>query len=222
MVEEVYLKPGRFVESDDSAIVALARTAAGQPADPITTAIRLFQAVRDQIAYDPYVDFNAVETFSAKGVLSQGRGFCIPKAALLAACARAIGIPARLGFADVRNHLASPRLVKANNGDVFRWHSYTELFLEGKWVKATPAFDMALCLRCGIKPLEFDGTTDSIFHPYDEQNQRHMEYVQDRGTYADVPLEQVLATWRRESPALFETGWYSGAKSFSVEVQSAE
>ena len=34
----------------------------------------------------------------------------IGKASLLAACARAIGVPARVGYADVRNHLTSPRL----------------------------------------------------------------------------------------------------------------
>ena len=222
MIEGEYLKPGKFTESDDPAIIAFARAAAGAPADQVTTAVRVFEAVRDSVVYDPYCDFSLPETFSDKAALSRGRAFCIPKAALLTACARAVGIPARLGFADVKNHLASPRLVKANNGDVFRWHSYTELYLEGKWVKATPAFDMALCLRCGIQPLVFDGRTDSIFHPYDQNDQKHMEYVEDRGIYADVPLDAVLTTWREHSPALFEPGYLVGARSFAAEVQAVQ
>jgi transglutaminase-like putative cysteine protease len=219
MVDKAYLKPGRLVESDDPDVVAFARQAAGPPGDDMATAIRLFEAVRDQIIYVPYVDFGARESCSAKVILARRRGFCVPKAALLAAVARAVGIPARLGFADVRNHLASPRLIKANNGDLFRWHAYTELFLDEKWVKATPAFDMALCLRCGIKPLVFDGRTDAVFHPYDQQNQKHMEYVADRGIYADVPVERAIATWRQESPGLFEETWFAGAKNFAVEAQ---
>lgn len=222
MVDEAYLKPGRLVESDDPQVIAFSREAAGSPADQVTIAVRLAEAVRDGIAYDPYRDYNLVETFSGKGALLAGRAFCIPKAALLAACARVVGIPARLGFADVRNHLASPRLTKANNGDVFRWHSYADLFLEGKWVKATPAFDMALCQRCGIKPLVFDGRNDSIFHPYDERNQKHMEYVLDRGVYAGVPLDEILTSWREHSPALFDEGWYTDARSFSAEAQPAQ
>jgi transglutaminase-like putative cysteine protease len=218
---DAFLTAGRFIESDAREIVAFAREAAAGPADPVTTAIRVFKAVRDQVSYDPYGDFSSPDTFSARVTLQRRRGFCIPKAALLAACARVVGIPARLGFADVRNHLASPRLVKANNGDVFRWHSYAELFLEGKWVKATPAFDQALCERCGIKPLEFDGQNDSVFHPYDQNNQRHMEYVEDRGIYADVPMEKVLATWREHSPGLFDPTFFAGARAFAAEVEVA-
>lgn len=75
-----------------------------------------------------------------------------------AACGIAAGIPARLGFADVKNHLATPRLTDLNGGDVFHWHAYTDLHLEGRWVKATPAFDLALCERFGVLPLEFDAS----------------------------------------------------------------
>lgn len=220
MVEAVYLQPGRFIESDDETIVAFARqTLAGaEAAGDIDRAVRLYMAVRDGILYDPYVPFARPESYSARHCLAIGRGFCVPKAALLAALARSSGIPARLGFADVRNHLVTPRLLEVNGSDILRWHAYTDLFLDGKWVKATPAFNLGLCERFGVKPLEFDGREDSIFHPYDVSGRRHMEYVLDRGTYADVPYEEILETARRHSPLLLRDDAFAGARGFAAEA----
>src|SRR5574341_322846 len=65
------------------------------------------------------------------------------------AVARVVGIPARVGYADVRNHLSTPKLRELVGGDLFVWHGYAELHLEGRWVKATPAFNLTLCERFG-------------------------------------------------------------------------
>lgn len=219
MLDNPYLKPGRFIESNAPEIVAFAQEVVRPANDEIDRATRLYEAVRDHIAYDPYCSVGEPQTFTATRALAQKRGQCISKAALLAACARAAGIQARLGFADVRNHLASPRLLEANGGNVFRWHAYTDLNLGGKWVKATPAFDSALCARAGIEPLQFDGRNDSVFQAYDRQNRRHMEYVLDRGQFADVPFELIVATWRRHSPKLFTAAFSAGARSFADEVE---
>ena len=176
MMDPAYLRPARFVESDAPAIVDFARAHAGNAHSPIDAAVRLYYAVRDTVLYDPYQAFARHETYSGRVALERGRGFCVAKAALLAACARAVQIPARLGFADVRNHLATPRLIEMNGGDVFRWHAYTDLWLDGRFVKATPAFNLSMCERFGVMPLEFDGRNDSIFHPYDRNDRRRMEY----------------------------------------------
>jgi transglutaminase-like putative cysteine protease len=128
----------------------------------------------------------------------------VQKAVLLAALARAAEIPAKVGFADVRNHLASPRLVETMKTDVFAFHGFVELHLDGRWVKATPAFDRRLCERHGVHPLEFDGRHDALFHPYDQAGQRHMEYIHQHGTFADLPLELMLETMRRHYPHFFE------------------
>lgn len=215
---ESYLQPARLIESDDPAIIAFAHETAGAAGDDIGRAVRLYSAVRDQIAYDPYDRLTDPESCSARRALARRRGFCIPKAALLVAAARALGIPARIGFADVRNHLASPRLIKANNGDIFRWHSYGELLLAGNWVKATPAFDLRLCRQAGIAALEFDGRHDSMFHAYDQRQRRHMEYVLDRGHFTGVPFEAVLATWLTHSPGVLDESYLAGARSFIEEV----
>ena len=120
---------------------------------------------------------------------------------MLAAAARASGIPARPGYADVRNHLTSKRL-KETVGDTFYWHSYTELNIDDKWVKCTPAFDAAFCERANIAPLEFDGVNDSLFHPFDRTGRRHMEYLKDRGAFADVPFEAIVSDFKKFYPKL--------------------
>jgi transglutaminase-like putative cysteine protease len=218
MFDPAFLKPGRFIESDAPSVVDFARSRVGNASAPIDMAVRLYYAVRDSVLYDPYQPFTRYETYSGRVALERGRGFCIAKAALLAACARTVGIPARLGFADVRNHLATPRLLELNGSDVFRWHGYADLWLEGKFVKATPAFNLSMCERFDVEPLEFDGRNDSVLHPYDRKNRRHMEYLNDRGTFADVPVEQILATFRESCPRILETEGFRGG-DFISEVK---
>jgi transglutaminase-like putative cysteine protease len=205
-----YLSSSRFIDSDSPDVADFARDAVAGASGDLDRVQRLYGAVRDGIAYDPYVDFADPTNFRASGVLAAKRGFCVGKAALLAACCRASGIPARVGYADVRNHMTSPKLYQRIKTDVFIWHSYAELFVAGRWVKATPAFDLALCQRVGIAPLAFDGQADSLFQPFDRAGRRHMEYLKDRGAFADVPFETMLADFRATYPALIKDAGISG------------
>jgi transglutaminase-like putative cysteine protease len=200
--EPDFLQPGRFVDSDDPGIVDFARAATIGLDTDMDRALRLYCEVRDGILYDAYMDFADPESFRASAVLRAGRGFCVGKAALLAASARALGIPARVGYADVKNHLTSPKLRERLKSDLFIWHSYSELCLEGRWVKATPAFNAGLCERLGIAPLAFDGREDSLFQPFDTEGRRYMEYLVDRGAFADVPFRQIQADFRALYPGL--------------------
>jgi transglutaminase-like putative cysteine protease len=214
-----YLSPGRFIDSDSPEVVAFAQVAIAGANGNLDKVQRLYAAVRDGIIYDPYVNFADPVNFRASGVLAARRGFCVGKAALLAACCRAVGIPARTGYADVRNHMTSPKLYERIKTDVFIWHSYAELFVADKWVKATPAFDAALCARVGIAPLEFDGQTDSLFQPFDRTGRRHMEYLKDRGAYADVPFETMVADFQATYPMLISANGISG--DFRAEAVAA-
>lgn len=199
-----YLAPGAAVDSDHPAVVAFARREAAALSDPREIAIRLYYAVRDGIRYDPYrIDLSA-PGLTASRCLEKGYGFCVTKAALLAATLRVHGIPARLGFADVRNHMTSERLRATMGTDLFAFHGYTEIRLDGRWVKATPAFNLTLCQKAGTHPLEFDGRTDSILQPFDLSGRRHMEYVRERGTYADLPRDEMVQTWDALYPATVE------------------
>ena len=212
------IQPTTFVDSDAPAVVAFARAAAGGRADARERAVALYYAVRDSVTYTPYCDFRSPETYRASAVLAKGAGFCVGKAAVLAAVARAEGIPARLAFADVRNHLCTPRLRALVGGDVFYYHGYVELELEQRWVKATPAFDLTLCERFGVLPLEFDGREDSVFQPYDRAGRRHMEYVRERGVFADVPMADIVTIFEREYPRLVEAGAAAATTRFRDEA----
>ena len=199
---KAFLEPARYIDSGHPAVISFSKkNAVGK--NQMARAVSLYYAVRDGIRYNPFLDFSREETFRASQCIAAGEGFCIGKAALLAACARADGIPARVGFADVKNHLTTPALRERMGTDLFVYHGYTELLLEGKWVKATPAFNVELCRRFRVKPLEFDGREDSIFHPFDEQDRRHMEYLRDRGSHADVPVAEIMRTFREVYPMLY-------------------
>jgi transglutaminase-like putative cysteine protease len=214
--ETNYLNAASFVDSGDPAIRAFAHQAAGGAQTAKDKALALYGAVRDSIQYDPYVDFLDPAVFRASDVLRAGKGFCVGKSALLTAAARAAGIPARPGYADVRNHLTSKRLQDLVDGDIFYWHSYTELNIDGKWVKCTPAFDAALCARAKIAPLDFDGVNDSLFHPFDPAGRRHMEYLKDRGAFPDVPFATIIADFKKFYPKLVAAS--PAAASFRDEV----
>lgn len=202
MSDDRYLRPTRYLDFDHPAVAAYAASIATEVESPVDVASRLFTAVRDDIRYDPYRISLTPEDMTASACLDRGYGFCVPKAVLLTAVARARGIPARLGFADVRNHLATPKLLERLGTDMFLWHGYLEMHLEGRWVKATPAFNQSLCERFGVIPLEFDGRSDSLLHPFDAGGRRHMEYVTDHGTFDDLPLERITADYARAYPGL--------------------
>lgn len=188
----MYLMPTGFMDYETPAVSEFAGEVAGKEKTAINKAVKLYYAVRDGIRYDPYRFDLSREGLTASVVLERKAAFCIPKAVLLAAVARAQGIPSRLGFADVINHLSSERMRKMMKTNVFAFHGYTELYLEGQWVKATPAFNLSLCEATGVIPLEFDGRKNSQFQQYDTKGNRHMEYILDRGQYADLPYEEML------------------------------
>ena len=209
-----FLAPGVSVDSDHPAVVEFSgKNAKGKT--PLERAVSLYYAVRDGVRYNPFLDFSREESYRASHCIIAGEGFCIGKAALLAACARADGIPARVGFADVKNHLTTPALRERMGTDLFVYHGYTELLLEDRWVKATPAFNVELCRRFKVKPLEFDGREDSIFHPFDADDRRHMEYLRDRGSHADVPVAEIMREFRATYPALYRLGDQAAKERFS-------
>jgi transglutaminase-like putative cysteine protease len=214
------LAPTPLVDSDHPAVKAFAaQHAVGT--DDRERAVALYYAVRDGIRYDPYRVDLSPEGMRASTVLRQGYGWCVPKAALLAAAARASGIPARLGYADVRNHLSTERMRQSMKTDLFVWHGYADLWIDGEWRKATPAFNLSLCERFGLLPLEFDGHADSIYHPFDRAGNRHMEYVAMRGTFDEMPLAQIVADFKRIYRGLYDdTGDASIREAdFAADVQ---
>lgn len=195
------LAPTALIDSDHPAVLAFAREHA-RGADVRERAVALYLAVRDGFRYDPYRIDLSPAGMRASGVLERGHGWCVPKAALLAAACRAAGIPARVGYADVRNHLSTERMRQSMQTDVFYWHGYTDVLIEGRWLKATPAFNIELTERFGLLPLAWDGRSDSIYHPFDKSGNRHMEYLHQRGSFDDMPLARIVADFERHYPYL--------------------
>lgn len=202
--DTAFLRPGEFVDSDDPTIVRFACAQTDGLNEDRDKAVALYYAIRDSVSYDVYIDYTDRATFRASGVLAQKRAFCIGKACLLAACCRAIGIPARVGYADVRNHMTSRRLYEMMKTDVFFWHSYADLKIDGQWLKATPAFDKVLCDRIGVLPLEFNGKTDSLFQASDPDGRQRMEYLNFRGVFADVPFQAIFDDFQSRYPGLIK------------------
>ncbi len=194
-IDQKYLDPTPIIDSDNQSIIDYATETIGETTDTIQRAIKLYYAVRDGIWYDPYYPFYLPEHYRASNVLKSGRGYCVCKASLLCALGRASGIPSRLAFADVRNHLATTQLIEHLGNDLFVYHGMTEFYLDGKWIKSTPAFNRELCERQSVEPLEFNGLEDSVFQSYNLEKEQFMEYVADHGSTADVPLKAILIAW---------------------------
>jgi transglutaminase-like putative cysteine protease len=214
-----YLRPTPTIDCDHAEVVQFAGESVGGTSSPREQAVKLYYAVRDGIRYDPYTVVLTVGGLRASSTLRSGRAWCVPKAVLLAGCCRALEIPARLGFADVRNHLSTARMREHMKTDVFAWHGYTSIYLDGVWIKATPAFNIELCERFRLKPLDFDGRGDAIYHPFDLDGNRHMEYVRYRGEFADVPVDMIADTFRREISSL--SSWKEGDFDHEVDQETS-
>jgi transglutaminase-like putative cysteine protease len=186
------VRPTGFIDSDSEVVREFLDRVAGDAEDDHQVVSRLFAAVRDGIRYDPYNVSGDPDDYRASNVLQSDSGYCVQKSVALTAAARAAGIPSRLGFADVRNHLQSERLRVAMGTDLFIWHGYSTFFVGGRWTKASCAFNAELCERFGVAPLDFDGRNDALLHSFSGDGSRYMEYVRDRGTYTDLPLKEML------------------------------
>jgi transglutaminase-like putative cysteine protease len=202
-----YLAPTDIINCDHPDIQAFVRDHLDDAKDPVEKAVRLYYAARDEIWYDPYYPFHLPEHYRASQVLKGRRGFCIPKVSLLCALGRASGIPSRAGFATVLNHLATRQLLEFLGSNLFVYHGFTEFFLEGKWIKATPAFNRELCERHGVEPLEFNGREDSVFQPYSTDKRKFMEYVEFHGSFPDIPVQEIVHAFKKAYGEDRVQGW---------------
>lgn len=176
-------------------------------------AVQLYDRVRNGFLYDPYHLDLRHEGLKASHVLTKSRAWCVEKATLLAALARKCSIPSRLGYAIVTNHIGVERLLSYLQRDEIVFHGYVELYLDGKWVKCTPAFDDRVCMMSGVQPLIWDGEHDSLFQEF-EEGKRFMEYLHFYGEFDDVPIELMNAEMKKYYPHLFEDQFVSRTFSF--------
>lgn len=216
MMEE-YLKPARYLDSDHERVISYAREHTRGIPTRKDQALALYYAIRDGFRYNPYILDLSTEGLKASNLTRRNYGYCVEKAALLAASARVLGIPSRVGFANVTNHLGFDKYVEILRSNVLVFHGYTDLYINRQWVKATPAFNRTLCHKLNVPPLDFNGEEDSIFQPYNQEGGGYMEYVTDHGVFNDIPRERMINALQHQYPHLF-TGEKGREYGFEITV----
>jgi len=191
------LAAGETIRLDGNAFGQFVSEALEGGQSPEEKAKALFLAVRDGILYDPFVPSFAPENYYPENIVKAGRGYCVMKAALLCAAFRKAGIPARLGFADLRIHTTPAEMLEMLGCDIFAWHGYAEAFIGGQWRKATPAFHEELCRKKNIAPLAFDAKSHCVFPATDLSGQPFASYIRYHGSFTDLPLDLIMKGWRK-------------------------
>lgn len=223
-VDRRLLANSEFLDHDSPEVQAFVADATGhlsRTAPPRYKAVALFYAVRDGVNYDVYGTDLSPHGLRASSISAAGRGFCLHKSILYAAAVRTVGIESRLVSGLVRNHLASERLKQIVGGDVFL-HWLTRIRLDGRWLYVTPVFNKLLCRLYRMAPLEFDGTDDALYHPFDQQGRQHMEFVGDKTEYDDLHYGLVTEMIRRRHPGMFaDATTVHGGGSLADEARAA-
>ena len=203
---DLYLQPTFFIDSNHPDVIEYTKKIIQDETNPTQQAILLYNAVRDDFKYNPYNINLKHEELKASTLLNRASksGYCTEKACLLAACLRVVNIPSRMCFFDVKNHIGVDKFIDIIKTDVLTFHACTDIYLEGKWVKATPAFNKELCNKQGVPVLEFDGKTDSIFQQFDEHGNKFMEYLQDFGSFHDIPHDMFVAQLKKHYGHFFQ------------------
>ncbi len=200
---KIYLEPTEAIDSGHEDVRRVAMELTSPFTEEAEKAQALFYFVRDRIHYSVYMVSTRFEDFVASAVLAWERGYCVQKAILLAALARAAGIPSRLVLARIKNHRISRELVAQTGIDFFPSHGYTQFLLGGKWVSVTPAFDKEICEKSGVPVVEFDGVHDAPLAPYDLSGNPYIEYIEKYEPQADFPFEwvrsKVVRIWGEKS-----------------------
>ncbi len=200
------LQVTEFLDWDSPVVEDYTNLIIGSDQDPVKQMVKLFYAVRDRIRYDVYGVDMSREGLKASHIIKNKVGFCIHKSIVFATAARYLGIPSRLTFSDVRNHLSTPALKKLVGGDVFHYHAYAEIYLHERWIKATPVFNLMLCHLFKMEPLEFDGIHDATLQAYDKQGNQSLEFINHHGSFNNVPYQQCITALKHHHPLLFMNG----------------
>lgn len=184
-----YLKPTSIIDCSNEAIIGKAFQLTSRFTSDSEKAVSLFYFVRDNIHYNVYMISTFFEDFIASKVLIRGKGYCVQKAVLLAALARAAGIPSRLVFAKIKNHKMPKELMEQTGIRFFPSHGYTQLYINDKWINLTPAFDKWLCEKSGVPAVEFDGIHDASLAAFDLAGNPYIEYIEKYEPRDDLPFE---------------------------------
>ena len=194
---EMSRMPTPTIDSDHERIRETAeRVTEGCKTEP-EKAVALFYFVRDEIRYSAYMISVFFEDFRASRILEWGKGYCVQKAVLLTALARAAGIPSRLVFAMIRNHRLPQAIYEWAGTDTFPRHGYNQFFLNGRWLNAAATFDRDLCRKNHLPAVEFDGTQDAVLPERGLDGNPYIEYIQKFPPSLDLPFGWIVERTKR-------------------------
>ena len=192
-----YLKCTEIIDCDEASVKEKALEVTRGLKTDKDKAIALYYFVRDKIKHNAYTPLYDSSRYKASATLKAAYGMCQNKAILLVALARAAGIPARLGLVDVEDYQLSEKFKQMIGGvNVMPLHGFAELYIDGRWVHASPAYDLATCQKKGFIPVEFDGVNDAKDSEYTKAGQLHMKHIKYHGPYEDLPLDEIYSYYR--------------------------
>jgi len=209
---ERYLEPTFTIDSDSKPIREKTNELIGDQENVISKAKSLFYFVRDRIKYTMYVQIDLEGYYKASRTLQKGEGYCVQKAVLLTALARASGIPARLGFADFINHRLAQKYIELQGTNEIVYHGFAELYLNCRWIKTTPAYDIDMCKKYQFIPVDFDGEHDATFHQIDQDGKPHIEYIRSHGSFQDLPHGEIITSTKQAYGQDFIDFWHETAQ----------
>ncbi|MEO9484309.1 MAG: transglutaminase-like domain-containing protein [Ekhidna sp.] len=191
-----------FFDYESPAIQALIEAFKNPMLSDQEKATGLYLKVRDGWRYNPYDIVFRKDALKASNIAQKSHGHCIDKSVLYITGLRGLGIPAKLHLAKVKNHIAVERLTEKFGTNELTPHGMVDVYVNKRWIKATPAFNKELCRMTGVEPLDFDGSEDSIFQQFDKEGNEFMEYLEDYGSFDDVPLEFIESNMKENYPKL--------------------
>ncbi len=195
------LGPTDVIDSTHPAIVEMATQLTAGQETPFRRAQALFNFVRDAVRYNIAPDLLSRADWRASATLARGDGFCQQKAVLLAALARAAGIPSAIGFQHLRDYkLLDTRYETAIPHGIIPYHGLTYLWLDGAWRIADATLDAALCKRRRYRLVELQPGADARLPATDLDGKPHFDILAEYGPFPDLP-ESVSEFMVRLRPA---------------------
>ena len=196
------LRPTYCIDSDAKPIVRKASELTASIRNSRDKVLRIFAFVRDEIPYNFAPDVRNRSHFKASHTLEMGNGFCMQKAALFAALCRASGIPARIGFQDIRDYMIVGDFLRLMGTNELSHHGMNAVFLNGRWVMADCTLDSGLANRKRYRLVEFDGARHALLPKTSRTGKPHFDILKQYRFYNDTPLfaSNSMLKWVKEIP----------------------
>ena len=199
-----YLSKTYYLDYTDKSIQSIVNQYKTSQLSKQEIAIDLYYKIRDGWRYNPYRISFVKEHYQSSFIANKTDGHCIEKSILLISCLRALDIPARLHLAKVKNHIGVEKFKEKFGSDEITPHGMVDIYLNNKWVKVSPAFNKELCDKLNVHVLDFDGENDSLFQEFDKSGNTFMHYLEDYGSFADVPLDFIANNFKENYPKIVE------------------